>query len=145
MQNKITQAWHIAENYDVSTLKDNAVVYSVSFMPHEQNKTDAINFKETHPNAKLLDDTECGKALIELGLDGKVNEVGPEITQIWHLASSRYIKGASGNINAFVENADERSTFCTTELKEILENPHITHINGIEKNTFNKNFKPKRY
>ena len=93
----------------------------------------------------MLDDTPCGKALIDLGLDGKVNEVGEAITKIWHIASERYIKAASGNIHAFVEGADERSTFCTTELAEIMKNPQITHINGVEKSLFSKTFIPKRY
>ena len=34
---------------------------------------------------------------------------------------------------AFVNGADERSTFCQIELGEIMNNPNITHINNIKK------------
>ena len=141
----LKQALEIAETADVSTAPDMAVVYSVSYMPTDDNKIKAKEFIATHPDAKMLDDTPCGQALIALGLDGKVNEVGKDITKIWRIASSRYIKAASGNINAFVEGADKRSTFCTTELAEILQNPSITYINGIEKTHFATTFIPKQY
>lgn len=145
MDNIIAKAKEIAETYDVSTEPDGAIVYSVSFMPTDKNKKQAFDFIKEHPTAKMLDNTPCGKALIALGLDGKVNEVGEEITEIWRIASSRYIKEASGNIHAFVDGADERSTFCTTELSEILKNPKITHINGVEKSLFSRTFNPKHY
>ena len=145
MTNKIDEALIIAKTYDVSTPKDGAVVYSVSFMPTDDNKKDAERFVKEHPTAKMLDDTPCGKALIALGLDGKVNEVGEAITKIWHIASERYIKSASGNIHAFVDGADERSTFCTTELAEIIKNTKITHVNGIEKTIFATSFVQRRY
>lgn len=145
MTNKIEQAYNIAKNYDVSTKRDCAVVYSVSFMPTERNKVLAKEFVITHQGAQMLDDTPCGKALINLGLDGKVNEVGKEITKIWRLASSRYIAAASGNLTAFVEGADERSTFCTTEMSEIMNNPKITHINKVAKDVFINQFRAERY
>lgn len=141
----LQQALEIAATAEVSTLPNMAVVYSVSYMPTDINKINAKAFIANHKDAKMLDDTSCGKALIALGLDGKVNEVGEEITHIWRVASERYIKAAIGNINAFVDGADERSTFCTTELAEILQNPNITHINGIEKTHFAASFTPKRY
>lgn len=141
----MTKAMEIAKTYDVSTDKNCAVVYSVSYMPHEKNKQKARAYVATHPNAKMLDDTPCGKALVALGLDGRVNEVGEKITEIWRVASARYIAAASGNIHAFVKDADIRSTFCTTELKEILNNPDITHINGIDKTKFAEDFVPKHY
>jgi len=145
MDRLLNKAIKIAETYDIATELNGAVVYSVSYMPTDENKKRALDFIKANPDAKMLDDTPCGKALIALGLDGKVNEVGEEITKIWRIASERYIKEASGNMNAFVEDADERSTFCTTELAEIMNNPHITHINGQEKQMFLKEFKPKRY
>ena len=145
MLDKLQKAFEIAENYDVSTKPDSAVVYSVSYMPTDENKVQAIAFIKTNKHAKMLDDTPCGKALIDLGLDGKVNEVAEEITQIWRIASARYIEAASGNIHAFVQDADERSTFCTTELQEIMKNPKITHINGIKKTVFARSFNPKHY
>ena len=145
MDSLLKKAYDIAQNEDVSTIVNGAVVYSVSYMPTDENKKQAIAFIKRNLGAKMLDDTPCGKALITLGLDGKVNEVGEEITKIWRLASSRYIKAAGGNIHAFVDGADERSTFCTTELAEIMHNPHITQINGIDKELFLKDFKPQHY
>lgn len=145
MPNPLNKAYEIANKADVTTVPNGAVVYSVSYMPNDENKLRAKAFLKQNPTAKILDDTPCGKELISLGLDGKVNEVGEEITKVWRIASSRYIAAASGNINAFVEGADERSTFCTTELAEILKNQNITHINGKDKLTFARTFKPKRY
>lgn len=145
MQNLLTKAYEIAENANVTTVPNGAVVYSVSYMPNDKNKIKAKEFLKQNPIAKMLDDTPCGKALIELGLDGKVNEVGEEITKIWRIASARYIAAASGNIHAFVDGADERSTFCTTELEEIMKNQNIASINGEDKSIFVANFKPKRY
>ena len=145
MQELIDKALKIAEAFDVSTKENCAVVYSVSYMPHEENKINARKFIKNNAGVKMLDDTPCGQALINLGLDGKVNNVSEEITKIWKIASSRYIASASGNITAFVDGADERSTFCTTELNDIMQNPNITHINHIEKNIFYKNFQPQRY
>ena len=139
------KAYEIAEKEDVSTLPDRAVVYSVSYMPDSENKKRAEDFVKSAPDARMLDDTPCGRALIALGLDGRVDEVGEEITKIWKLASSRYIGAASGNINAFVDGADERSTFCSTELHEIINNPKITSINGIAKTVFAQNFQPAHY
>lgn len=145
MQEIISKALHIAETYDVSTNKDCAVVYSVSYMPNETNKISAKEYVKANDKAKMLDDTPCGKALIDLGLDGKVNDVAEAITKIWKIASSRYINSASGNIAAFVDGADERSTFCTTELNDIMQNPKITHINHIEKHIFFEKIHPQRY
>jgi len=145
MDSLLKKAQLIAQNEDVSTPPNGAVVYSISYMPSDENKKQALAFISENPTAKMLDDTPCGKALIALGLDGKVNEVGEEITKIWRLASSRYIKAASGDIHAFVEGADKRSTFCTTELAEIMQNKNITHINGMDKELFFKDFKPKYY
>ena len=145
MKSLISKAYEIARFFDVATPKDCAVVYSVSFMPNEKNKELAINFVNKNKGAMMLDDTPCGKALIELGLNGKVNEVADEITNIWKIASARYIFSASGNINAFVDEADERSTFVSTELNNIIENDKILTINGIDKFEFASNFKPYRY
>jgi len=145
MDNLIAKAKEIAETYDVTTEPDCGVVYSVSFMPSDKNKNEAKAFVIQNSNTKMLDDTPCGKALIELGLDGKVNEVAEEITAVWRIASLRFIAAASGNIHAFVKGADERSTFCTIELSEIIKNPKITQINGIKKEKFALNFKPQRY
>ncbi len=145
MSTLLNRAWVIAEESHVTTVHGGAVVYSISYMPTSENKEKALAFVRSHTGAQMLDDTPCGKELIALGLEGRVDEVGEEITKIWCKASSRYIRAASGNINAFVDGADERSTFCTTELPEILQNPKITSINGQDKFTFARDFKPQHY
>jgi hypothetical protein len=145
MQKIISKALDIANNFDVRTAPNSAVLYSISFMPHEKNKEMALNYIKENKLAQILDRTECGRALIDLGINSKVNEAPLEITNIWRIASSRFIENASGNIIAFVDGADERSTFYTTELVEVLKNPNITKINGIEKNLFAKSFHPNKY
>lgn len=145
MQDLVKQALYIAKTGDVSTFPDCAVVYSVSFMPCNTNKELALNYISNQPNAKTLDTTPCGKKLIELGLSGKVNEISSEITNIWKIASQRYIECASGNIVAFVDGVDERSTFYSTELEQILKNEKIKTINGVDKKVFASNLKPYRY
>lgn len=145
MQKLINDAKNVANTFDVSTPKDCAVVYSVSYMPNEKNKELALEYLKNNSSAKILDRTPCGKALIDLGLHGKVNEIATEITNIWKIASTRFVTNASGNVVAFVDGADERSTFYSVELKEILKNPAITKINGIDKFVFAKNFTFTRY
>ncbi len=145
MENLLEKARTIAQKADVATVPGGAVVYSVSYMPTSENKEKAYVFVRSHAGAQMLDDTPCGRELAALGLDGRVDEVGEEITKIWRIASLRYIAAASGNINAFVDGADERSTFCTTELAEILQNPKITGINGQDKFAFARDFKPRHY
>ena len=51
MTDLLEQAYMIAQTYDVSTVKDGAVVYSVSFMPTDINKKDALDFIKSHPLA----------------------------------------------------------------------------------------------
>ena len=145
MQKLINDAKNVANTFDVSTDKNCAVVYSVSYMPSEKNKELALAYLKNNKCAQILDDTPCGKALIDLGLHGKVNEIADEISNLWRIASTRFITKASGNIVAFVDGADERSTFYSVELKEILKNPSITKINGIDKHIFADNFIFHRY
>ena len=76
MNNLIAEAYAIAQNESVATKADSAVVYSVSYMPNSKNKEDAKKFISEHQDAQMLDDTPCGQALIGLGLDGRVDEVG---------------------------------------------------------------------
>ena len=47
---------------------------------------------------------------------------------------------ASGNVTAFVDNADPRSVFRSEELPAILRNPKILTINGVDKFAFASRF-----
>ena len=60
--------------------------------------------------------------------------------EIWRLASRRFIDCASGNVTAFVDNADPRSVFRSEELPAILRNPKILTINGVDKFAFASRF-----
>ena len=57
------------------------------------------------------------------------------------LLPSALFKAAAGEVTAFVDNADPRSVFRRMELPNILENPRLTTINGIDKLEFAGKFK----
>ncbi len=145
MEELIKKAYTIANLEDVSSLINCAVVYSVSYMPNDDNKVLAMQYMASNKYATLLDNTPCGQALINLGLAGRVDNISQEITNIWKIASTRFINQATGNINAFVEGADKRATFYTTELALIMSNPKIITINNIKKEIWQNSFKPKHY
>lgn len=140
MQDLLALAWKIAETDDVSSPVDSVVLYSISYQLSDINKRRAVEFLQAHPEKMTLDNTVCGKALIALGLETGNENPPQELMQIWALASKRFIAAACGNITAFVENADPRSTFVSVELPQILQNDHITTINGEDKFVFAKRF-----
>ncbi|MGN0912162.1 MAG: hypothetical protein ACI4OE_02540 [Alphaproteobacteria bacterium] len=137
---KLTQAYGIAQNADVSTPKDSVVLYSISYLPTRENKDLAMAYLQSHPECRTLDNTPCGKELIALGLETGSGCPDTEILKVWALASARFIAAASGNVTAFVKNADPRSTFVSVELPHILQNDKIQLINGQDKHLFAKQF-----
>lgn len=133
------EAMHIALTYDVNSPKDSVVLYSVSFLPTKQNKFDAMEYVKKNNGKLLLDDTKCGKTLIGLGLDdGTSGLSNEEVMNVWKVAAKRFIEQAKGNVMAFVKYADPRSVFRTKELPELLKNPNVIKINGIDKFEFAK-------
>lgn len=140
MPDKLAQARSIAAEAEVATPADSVVLYSISYQATDINKRKAMEFLHTHPEKMTLDNTECGKALIALGMETGNENPPQELMQIWALASKRFIAAASGNVTAFVENADPRSTFVSVELPQILQNDRITTINGEDKFEFAKMF-----
>ena len=134
------QGLHIAENFSVETKKDLAVLYSISYLPNTKNRDMAYEYVKTHFGAKTLDDTPCGKELCDQGYATTMDIASDDLKKIWHMASKRFIAAASGNITAFVEGADKRSTFCSVEAPAILKNANIKTINGIDKHIFLKDF-----
>jgi hypothetical protein len=138
---KLEEARLIAETADVTTPPDSVVLYSISYLPTAENKQQAMEYIKNHQGCYTLDDTVCGKKLIALGLETGNNAPAQELLKIWAVASARFIAAASGNITAFVKNADKRSTFVSVELPHILANPHIFKINNEDKFEFSKNFK----
>ena len=139
MENLYLKAKKIAEEADVSTPKDCLVLYSISFLPTPKNKEDAFDYLSKNSQAMMIDQTPCGKQLIELGmLENSLPQ--EQIMEIWAIASRRLIAKAQGNITAFVVNADKRSVFRSQELPGLLKNPNVKTINGIDKNIFAAQF-----
>lgn len=138
--NKLEQAWQIAQTEDVSSAKNSVVLYSISYLDTDKNKQDALQYVASHEGSVLLDQTPCGRKLIALGLENDYKIPNEEIMEIWKIASARFISSATGNVTAFVDNADKRSTFVATELPNILKNQKIDKINGVDKQIFAKKF-----
>ena len=91
----------------------------------------------------LIEHTECGAKLVELGFESTNTLNCEEVKTIWAIASRRFINAAKGNIIAFVNNAHPESVFMSVELPNILNNPNITTVNNIDKNLFAKQFQKK--
>ena len=140
--NDLEKARQIALYDDVSTPPNSVVLYSISYQPTDENKQMALRYMKTHPEAYMLDDTKCGQKLMSMGLETGNKNPPAELMKIWAIASKRFILAASGNVTAFVQNADKRSTFCSVELPLILENKQINTINHIDKYQFASQFTP---
>ena len=136
----IEEGIHIATDFDVATNKDGAVLYSVSYQKTKKNRDDAYLYVNTHKNCQTLDHTPCGKTLCERGYQCTNDVASDVLKKIWKIASERFVAEASGNITAFVDNADQRSTFCMVEIPAILKNEKIITVNGIDKFVFLKKF-----
>ena len=132
------QAVNVAKNGNVDSLPESVVLYSISFLPTAENKEKAFNYIKENPSSMTIEKTECGRALLQLGFDFDIlpDEDKSTAAEIWKIASERFIRSASGNVTAFVKDADKRSVFRSTELPQILNNPKIRTINGIDKFEF---------
>ncbi len=135
------KGFKIAAGYDVSSSPDSVVVYSISFQPTTANRDKAFDYVRKHPDKLLIEHTECGAKLVELGFESSQTLNQEKVMMVWSEASRRFIAAASGNITAFVDGADPRSVFMTVELPNILKNDKITTINGIDKIKFAKKLK----
>jgi hypothetical protein len=141
MNDLYDKALEVARTYDVSTPKDGLVLYSVSFLPTKENREQAFAYVKANPQKMVIEHTDCGAKLIELGLASSDNGLSDEqIADIWSVASKRLINAAQGEVRAFVKGADSRSVFRSMELPNILSNPQITGINGMDKNLFAQSF-----
>ena len=132
-------ALEVAKTYDVTTKPDSLVLYSVSYLPTKENKFQAFEYVRDHPGSVMLDHTPCGIKMMDMGLEnGRCDLKEDEIAYLWKVASKRLLENASGNITAFVKDADERSVFRSMELPTILANDKIKTINGVDKFEFAK-------
>ena len=135
------KALEIAGSEDVSIPAGSAVLYSISYLPTTENRDKAFAYVKTHPEAKMIEDTACGKKLVELGIGyQEVGLSGEEVAHIWAVASRRFINALQGNVTAFVTGADSRSVFRSVELPLLLQNAKVTQINGTDKHIFSLSF-----
>jgi len=141
MNKLFDEAMIIAKTFDVSTPKNGLVLYSISFLPTKENRDKAFAFVNENKESKTIENTPCGKKLVELGFAcANISLNKDMVAEVWSVASERMIKNAKGNVRAFVDGADPRSVFCRVELPNILANENIITINGIDKNEFAKKF-----
>lgn len=141
MKDSYIKALKVARTYDVTSPVNGVVLYSVSFLPTKKNREQAFNYTKNYSSKMVIEHTDCGAKLVELGLCSNDSGLTDEETaEIWSIASKRFIAGAQGEVVAFVENADPRSIFCRMELPNLLANPNINKINGVDKFVFAKNF-----
>lgn len=141
MNSLFSDALKIAKHYDVSTPENSLVIYSVSYQPTKENRDKAFQYVADNPGSMMIEHTPCGAKLVEIGMassDSGLTE--EEEVLVWKEASKRMIDEASGNVTAFVNNADKRSVFCSLELPAILQNPRIKTINNQDKIEFSRHF-----
>lgn len=135
-------ALSVAETFDVSLPKNSVVLYSISYLPTTKNRDDAFAYVKNNKTAHMIEDTACGKKLVELGIGYQETGLSQEqIMHIWSIASRRFISSVCGDITAFVEGADKRSVFRMVELPLLLKNENVVRINGIDKFEFAERFK----
>lgn len=140
--NLYEQALIVAKTYDVSSPKNSVVLYSISYLPTTRNRDLAFAHIRAHSDQLTIEHTQCGAELVRLGLDSadKCHLSAEQIAMVWKVASQRFIEAASGNVSAFVQNADPRSVFRSMELPTILQNKRIQTINNLDKYEFAKIF-----
>ncbi|HEX8474592.1 MAG TPA: hypothetical protein VF666_11205 [Pyrinomonadaceae bacterium] len=83
---------------------------------------------------QTIEATEGGK---RLDTPGRHPFYGKEAAiELWDEASRKFARAAEGKITTCVAGAPTEGTFRRVELKEILNNPKITEINGVSAETF---------
>ena len=120
------------------------------------HSTDVINtLKANDENVRLIDKTDAGKFLESrefrdvvaksFGLeDSRALGEAPSTHEAnkwlynategpWALASEKFIGSATGEIWGLTNGADPTRVFGATELPAAMNNPNVTHINGIAK------------
>ena len=137
MNQIFNEAMDVAKTYDITTPENGLVLYSVCFLPTNENRDLAFDYVRNHPGSVTIENTLCGAKLTEMNLSDKDSNLNDDdIALIWATASKRMIEKAKGSVIAFVKGADPRSVFCRVELLNIIENPLVTTINGEDKNSF---------
>ncbi len=137
-QNWYETAVEAIDNLSVQTPENGLVLYSVSYLKTEENKQKALRFVEDYPQKMLLEQTECGKKLLELGLEDEAETPEDRVKQheIWSMFLRKGIAEARGNVTAFVDSADACGKFLDVCLLAILDNDSIDTINDVDKFDF---------
>ena len=152
----------IIKNLDVRTNKaGNNILYSGRV--GNSTSSDAINkILENHKGINTLDNTEAikfigfddngptnsvlGKLLNKINEDKSIEpghsindfffgarESGVRKPGAFDFISENFAATAKGRVIAMIPNANPGQVFGLTELKALLKNPEVTHINGLEK------------
>ncbi|WP_157559300.1 hypothetical protein [Hydrogenophaga crassostreae] len=64
-------------------------------------------------------------------LDAGIAADGRKVESIWDRASRRLAQGATGDVRTLTSLAEDHKVFASTELPAILDNPKVTHLNGV--------------
>ena len=124
MNKLFQQALEVARTYSVSTPENSIVLYSISFQPTKENRDKAFDYTSKHSDKMVIEHTDCGAKLVEMGLLSHDSGLSQEqVAEIWSIASKRFIGEAKG------------------EVPNILTNPNLTKINGMDKYEFASQFK----
>jgi hypothetical protein len=84
--------------------------------------------------AFTLEDTECGRWLLDLGLDPSPQDpLSVEVRRAWEIASERFAMAVRGRIEVLAVGAWEDGVFRGTEWDALLGNRAVTCVNGLDR------------
>jgi VCBS repeat-containing protein len=70
--------------------------------------------------------------------DGTINPDGTRTPGMWDIASKNLAEAATGDVRTIVPFAESGKVFAATELPALLNNPNVTHIDGIPKDYYQR-------
>jgi uncharacterized protein YkuJ len=135
------------DKVDVSSQPDRAVFYSggqtVRYKGenHGENRKKAEDFCAKHPKYTTLEKTPFGQYLEKNDAELRKTFGDEGIKKIWAATSERYAKEALGEIKAFVAEAKHDKIFRKNELKTLINNDKVTHINGVSRQELQKDLR----
>lgn len=112
---------------DQENFRDRGVLYS-GFDGF--NRAQAEHWADAHSGI-TIEQTSAGVMLESANLEKTFDKKFSG--EIWTEASRQYASTLSGDVKAFVMEADKSDVFFQTELPELLKNENVTSINGVPK------------
>lgn len=111
----------------------------------EESRGNVITIKDT-PAKKFLDSQPFRTALRKITgpgafdetLDGVAHADGTRTEGMFDIASRNLARAAKGDVQTITPNAQLGKVFSATELPELLKNPNVTRINGIDREQLNR-------